>query len=198
MPRSIRLLVAALAALAVSACANVPPPRPTFPPLSYASQQPLTFEAASVELVNEHVAPQAPPNVEHLAPVAPATAALTWARDRIKVTGTGNRTVKVIVRNAKIVETDLKKTPGLRGAFTTDQVTRYDAEAEVVVEVRGERGFRDAFATGSASRSTSVAENATLNDRDRVLYQLVQGLMQDIDGQLERNINNFMSLYLQR
>ena len=76
--------------------------------------------------------------------------------------------------------------------------TRYDAEAEVVVEVRGERGFRDAFATGSASRATSVAENATLNDRDRVLYQLVQGLMQDIDGQLERNINNFMSLYLQR
>jgi len=196
MPHPLRLLLIALVTTLVAACANVPPPRPSFAPFSYANQPALTFEAASVELVNEYQAPQAPPNVEHLAPVAPATAALTWARDRIKVSGAGSRTVKVIVRNAKIVETDLKKTPGLRGAFTTDQVTRYDGEVEVVVEVRGERGFREAYASGSASRATSVAENATLNDRDRVLYGLVEGLMQDINGQLERNINSFMSQYL--
>lgn len=192
----IRLFAAALMASLLLGCANVPPPRPTFPQLTYGHLGALTFEAASVEVVNEYKPPMAAPNVEHNAPLAPADAGLQWARDRIKVTGQGSRTVRVIVRNARIVETDLRKTQGLRGAFTTDQAQRYDATLEMVVEVRGERGFRDAFATATVERSTTVPETITLNDRDRVMFGLVEDLMKDLNSQLERNIREFLGAFL--
>ncbi len=193
----IRLFAALLlAALLLAGCANVPPPRPTFPQLTYGHLGALTFEAASVEVVNEYQAPMMAPNVEHTAPLAPANAGLQWARDRIKATGRGGRTVRVIVRNGRIAESDLRKTQGLRGAFTTDQAQRYEATLEMVVEVRGERGFRDAFATATVERSTTVPETITLNDRDKVLFGLVEDLMKDLNAQLERNIREFLAAYL--
>ena len=183
----IRLLAAVILALGLAACANVPPSRPTFPQLTYAHLGTMTFDAGRLEVVNEYQPPMMAPNVEHTAPLSPAEAGLQWARDRIKMTGQGTRSVRVVVRNARIVETDLRKTQGIRGAFTTDQAQRYEATLEMVVEVRGERGFRDAFATATVERSTTVPE---------VLFSLVEDLMKDLNNQLEGNIRNFLSTYL--
>lgn len=88
---------------------------------------------------------------------------------------------------------DLPRTQGLRGAFTKDQAQRFDAKVEMAVEVRNERGFQDGFATATAERFTTVAEDITLNDRDRILFGLVEDLMRELNTRLDANIRSFLA-----
>jgi hypothetical protein len=176
-------------ALAAAGCSNVPPERPQFARLTYAHLGPFTFDAARIEIVEEPLASGAGVS----APVTPAQAARQWAQDRIRVTGQGNRSVRVVIRNAGIAEAELPRTGGLRGAFTKDQAQRFDAKVEMVVEVRNERGFQDGFATGTAERFTTVAEDITLNDRDRILFGLVEDLMRELNTRLDANIRSFLA-----
>lgn len=187
---SVFLRVAALAcAVAATGCNNVPPERPQFAKLTYAHLGPFTFDAARVEIVEEPSATGSGVS----APVSPAQAARQWAQDRIRVTGQGNRSVRVVIRNAGIAESDLPRTQGLRGAFTKDQAQRFDAKVEMAVEVRNERGFQDGFATATAERFTTVAEDITLNDRDRILFGLVEDLMRELNSRLDANIRSFLA-----
>ena len=185
-----------LPVVALAACASAPPPRPVFPELTFGHLGALTFDAGGVEVVNEYVPPLRRPNVEHEMPLAPATAATRWANDRIKAGGRPGRTVRVIIRNAAVREADLPKSSGLKGLFTTEQAARFDAEIEVVVELRSARGFRDAFASAGARRSVTISEGATLNDRDRIWFGLVEELMAELNRELEKNIRQYMGAYL--
>lgn len=177
-------------------CASAPPPRPVFPELTFGHLGAFTFDASGVELVNEYAPPLQRPNVEHEMPLPPATAATRWANDRIKAGGRSGRGVRVIIRNAAVREAELPKSSGLKGLFTTEQAVRYDAELEMVVELRSARGFRDAFASAGARRSVTVSEGATLNDRDRIWFGLVEELMAELNRELEKNIRQFMGAYL--
>ncbi len=189
-------LLGGSALLVLAGCQNTPPARPTFPQLTFTHLGQLTFDANKVEVVNEYVPPLKRPNVEHEMPLAPAAAAQRWAADRIHAAGTANRTVRVIIKNASVIETDLRKTPGLRGAFTTDQSEQYDATLEMTVELVNGRGFRDGFASATVRRSRTVPEDMTVNDRDKVYFAMVEGLMVDLNNELTRNISQFMGLYL--
>jgi hypothetical protein len=60
--------------------------------------------------------------------------------------------------------------------------------------VRG--NFRVGDATASATRSRSVAENITLNDREAVWYQMVEQMMNDINAELERQVRANLPRFL--
>src|SRR3546814_13156108 len=68
------------------------------------------------------------------------------------------------------------------------QVARFTVDVGMTVELRDARGFRIATATSSAKRSNTIGEKATLNDRDKLLYDLVKATMMDVDRELESNI----------
>ena len=53
-----------------------------------------------------------------------------------------------------------------------------------------------AEAQASARRSNSMSEKATLNDRDRLIHELVRETMMDVNRELERNIRQYMPLYV--
>ena len=185
-------------AAALGACADAPPLL-QFPPLSYTHLSRLVFEAERLEIANEYQAPLAPPNVEHLFAQRPDAALQRWANDRLAVSGRGEHLVRFVIGDARVTETELPRETGVRATFTNFQAQRYDGRMQATIEIRQLRGnFRVGDAAASATRSRSVAENISLNDRERVWYEMMEQMMADINGELERqvraNLPRFLSM----
>jgi hypothetical protein len=128
--------------------------------------------------------------------VPPADAAERWARDRLRPAGAEGVAV-VRILNASVVEVPLPRTSGVRGAFTTDQSERYDGVLEVQIDVSSRARGQTAMVKSRAQRSRSVPEDITLNDREKVWFELTEALMNDLNASLERqiydNFGNFLA-----
>lgn len=194
---SFRRLLAVLGlSLAVAACASEPPQKLLLPEITFENQPKLTFAASSVETIQEYQPSAQPPHIELSIPQPPSVVAARWTRDRVALDNSQQNRVTVIIKKAAVTEVDLKKTPGLRGSFTEDQIARFDTEVEMAVEIRDSRGFRVGEASAAARRSGSMSEKATLNDRDLIIHGLVRETMMDVNRELERNIRQYMPLYV--
>ena len=82
---------------------------------------------------------------------------------------------EAVIRDASATETALQRTEGIRGAFTTDQTERYDAIIAIDVRIFDPAGKELAYASATARHSRTVAEDATLNDRERAWYGMTDG-----------------------
>jgi hypothetical protein len=187
-----------LAGGALAACDTPPPPRPIYPEIRFTNQPKLRLDVAAIEVLREFKPTLREPQVEHLFPVPPEVAAEAWARDRLEATNPGSpRRARVRIIDASVKEVPLKKTEGLRGAFTTDQSERYDATIEMAVDILGERGFPERTITARSERSQSVKEGITPNEREQAWYDLTRALMAEIDRELERQMRANFGTYLQ-
>lgn len=195
-PRATGPVLVVIALLgAVAACGQTAANRPVYPELTYGHLPPIRLDVASVEIVDDYESPLRPPNVEHEFPVTPAAAARRWAKERLKAVGQSG-VARAIVRDASVVEVDLKQKGGLTGLFTTEQSQRYDARLVMEIEIRSERGFKDAFVSAEAKRSRTVPENLTLNEREKVYFKITEAVMGDLNAQLEKQINQHLARYL--
>lgn len=198
MNRAKIFLAMMIVAVMVGACETAPP-ESNFPELTYGHLGTIGLDVGSITVVNHYVAPLARPHVEHLSPVRPAAAMTRWVKDRLRARGQGkskgNR-LKVTIRKASIVETPLRVTGGVRGAFTTDQSHRYDAVLEVVIEIFNPTGFQLARIKSSANRYQTVGEGTSLAARERVWLEITEAMMKDINAQLEKNIRTYLGNYL--
>lgn len=190
----IRLIAVAALAAAVAGCA-AKPPAPKFPPLSFAHLTPIRLDIASIEVINAYRAPAKKPNVEHLFPVKPVDPAMRWGMDRIMPVGAAG-VARVTVKRASVVEVSLKRTTGIRGSFTTDQTERYDGVVEMTVVITDGRGRERGRITSRTERTKSVPEDITLNDRDKVWYELTRAMMNDLNTSLENQIRKHLAKFV--
>ncbi len=189
----VRIGILAVLGVLVAACSSVVA-TPGFPELTYSYLQPIRLDVSSVEIVDAYNAPLREPNVEHRAPAQPAVAASRWAKDRLVAAGTSSRAV-FTVKEASIIETKLEPTGGLKGIFTKDQSERYDATLLVDLAIIDAGGTRRGSATATATRSRTVPENITLNERERIWFQLVEGMMADLNRELEKAIGESLAQF---
>ena len=187
-----RVLGIALLVLAACQAPVLPPP---IPELTYGHLEPINLDVGRIEIVEQYVPPLKAPNVEHTFPTPPATAMRQWAKDRLRAVGE-IRTARLVIKNASAIETKLEITGGLRGAFTKDQSERYDVTLDVVLEVRGEDGVAVAFANAVVTRSKTVTEGLSLDERARVFHEMTLSLMDEVNSKLEKNIRQFLVQYL--
>ena len=185
-------LIAAVVAL--TACA-APPQQQTYPALTYGHHGVINLDVARIEFTNAYQPPLRAPNVEHSAPANPSVVMERWVRDRLRATGVTGE-ARVVLRDAKIVESRLAVQGGLRGAFTTEQGYRYDANIEVEIQLRDAGGVQRAFAKAQAARSRTTAEDATLAEKDKVLFDLVEATMTEINGEFEKQIRQYLGPYV--
>jgi hypothetical protein len=180
--------------LALAACAP-PPPTPQFPEPSYGHLGAIRLDVARFEIVVAYEPPLAAPNVEHTFPTTPAAAAERWAQDRIQAVGDAGW-ARFIVHEAGVTETALERESGLKGAFTDEQSERYEGVLDVVLEIRSDRGFRDAHVEATATRTQSVSKDITVNERRTVFFEMTEALMVDLNAQLEARIREHLAKYL--
>lgn len=165
-----------------------------YPEITFVNSPSIAIDVQQVEIAREYVSRGAKPNVEHLFPVTPSDAVTRWVGDRLVPVGR-SRLVRVVVKDASVVEVPLEKTGGIKGWFTTDQAERYDATLEVVVEIRSDVG-RDAYASARVKRSQTIEEGASPAKRREVWYAMTERLMADLDKELERSMRQYLAPYL--
>jgi hypothetical protein len=175
---------------------ETPATRPVFPDIRFTDQPRLRLDVAKIEVQDEFRPSFQAPNVEHLFPVPPQRAAENWVKDRLEATGTTRR-ARVRIVDASVKEVELPRTPGLTGTFTKDQAQRYDASIEMAIDILGDRGFVERTVSAKASRSQSVAEGITPNERDTVWYNMTKQLLADENLELEKQMRANFNYFLQ-
>ena len=183
-----------VAGLALAGC-TAAPPRPTFTDITFADRPPIKLDIREVEIVQAYRSPHAAPNVEHLFHVPPAAAAALWATDRLMAAGPMHR-ARYIVREASVIETSLKQSGGLTGAFTTEQSERYDARLVVDLNIVSEADGSEGTLTVKVERSRTVPENLTFAEREQVWHEITGTMMRELDAQLDESIKKVFYTYL--
>jgi hypothetical protein len=186
----------ALAVLTVLAGCQMPPQKQAFPALTYAHKGPIVFNVGKVEVVSTYVSPMKEPNVEHLSPVQPASAMMQWGHDRLQASG-GQGFVRLTVKDAKIVDVPLPIQGGISGALTRQQSDKFVETIYATVEVYDGTGRIRGTATASAERSQTVSEGTPPAERDKVLFDLTEQSMNDMDSGLESAIRTNLSNLVQ-
>ena len=189
-----RCVLAGLVALVLAAC-QTPPPAQRLPDLTYGHLDRLNLDAAALEVVSEYRSPLKAPNVEHLFPTPPQTALERWVADRLEAAGRQG-IARFVIKDAQATATPLAIDKGFAGAFKQEQSVRYEASVEALLEIVDERGFRKGFASARVSRTRTLGEDATLNERDKAWFDLTEAVMRDFNAEMEKNIRQYLGGFL--
>lgn len=134
-------------------------------------------------------------SLEASAPVTLTRAVDIWARARLQPVGGIGAVARLIVRRASLTEHALVKTPGLKGVFIKDQSVRYEADLEVELHIELD-GSNVGVVVAEANHARTVSEDATINDRRRVQYEVVEALMANFDQEMEKNLRAHLGRWL--
>jgi hypothetical protein len=185
--------LAIAAGVALAGCATAPE-SPDFDVPRYDDRPPIRLDVAEIRVVESYSPPLEKPNVEHLVPVSPATAARRWAKDRLRAVGDAGTATLDIVDGA-VIETGVETEGGLTGFLTTEPEARYTARLELAMRVERPRDSGQVRVRGT--RSTGVLEGASINERERTLHLLVTNLMDDLDGQMSTTLAETFDQYIE-
>ena len=183
------LLVSSLASCQATA------PSLVFPELTFQHLKSLSLNVAKLETISSYKPPMSAPNVDHLFRTPPADALGRWAKDRLRAVGT-NGIARFTILEASVTETPLDIKEGFIGAFTKEQSERYDAVLKAKLEIFDVSGLSIGFARAQATRSVTVREDSSINQREQVWFRLTEELVRDLDAELEKSILMYLSEWL--
>ncbi|MBY0430695.1 MAG: hypothetical protein K2Q10_05820, partial [Rhodospirillales bacterium] len=185
-----RLALVVLALVALAGC-HTTPPQQRLPTLSFSQFRPYRLNVGQIEVVSEFQAPLRDPHIEHVVPLPPEEAAKRWVQERLQPMGT-HGFARFIIRDARFVERPLQVDKGIKGLFKTEQEARYEAGLDVVVQILDDRHMPLADVQAKASRSRTLTEGTTLNQRDRVWYEMSESLIMEINTQLDSLLPQYL------
>ena len=196
LSRSLRsLAVAAGLGMVLVGCAPSAPPLQQLPEMTFRTEAPLKFKVARVEVISQYRPTGQPPHIEHDMPVAPENAIKRWVQDRIAPTGR-TQTLRVLVRNAEATETPLKTDQTMTGLFKREQAARIHLNIDVALQILDERQFVIAEIADSQDRTATTPENQKLNERDRLLYNMVQEMVTAFDQKIKKNAPEYLGNWM--
>jgi hypothetical protein len=185
------------AAILLAACANTEThPRPV-PQYVYQQYPVAQLNVGSIQVVEAYTMPMNKPNAEQLMPEPLPKAVANWARGHFKATG-GDGTLTITIKDASVVEQDLKRSKGLKGAVTIDQAELYNAHILVEFSVSNMSSGKEGSGQVNVSRSQSIAENASLQDRDVLWTGMEEKMMLDVDAAAQTMLQQKLGFLLQK
>jgi len=177
------------------ASCDTPPHRDPFPQLTYQHLAPINLDVAQIVIQDAYQPPMTAPHVDQDFPTPPATAARQWAQDRLKAVGSDG-VAKFTILDGSAVDVPLPRTTGISGMVTQDQSDRYDVKLTVRLEVENRMGNHSGAITASAQRSESVAEDMTLNEREKLWFEMTDELMKQLNAELEKQIGTHLKEFV--
>jgi hypothetical protein len=189
-------LALALFCLLAVACAPAPAP-PHFPEITFRTEAPFRIAAKTVEIVEAYVPPLRAPNVEHESPVPPSILLRRWAEQRLEAAGGLDR-VRATITDASIVETELATNQTVETSFQTEQAFRFEARAAMRIELVDTAGVVRATVEGAAEQVRTLPENATLLERQEVLFQMSEDVARALDKVLGEILRQHFAAHLVR
>lgn len=190
---AMRAAVAALATGLVVACASG---YETFrpPPLDFSERAPLRLAVDRVDVQSAHRPRDTAPYVDNLMPVKPEDAIRQMLETRLVATG-GPGSIQAVILDASVKEEELETQGGVRGFFTTEPAARLEGRFQVQVDRLSPAGEVMKSVSTAVTRTASIPEDVGYAERQRIGYELVRDLVQDLDEGLTTNVRaNFADI----
>ena len=178
--------------LSLVSCAP-PPETPSFPDIRFTAEPPFILQASQIEIRTRYQ----PGDAENAFPVSPLRAIQNWARDRLRAGGQGGP-ARFTIADATARIADVPVKGGISGTFTDQVSQKYDVAIDAALELLDPAGVALRSARVTVSRSATVLQSASANDRARVRYNLVRDMMADFDAQAQARIGGGFGQYLLR
>jgi hypothetical protein len=167
---------------------STPTHRQEFPEITFQHLPPFRLDVAHIEIV-EAYQPDPAHDIGDQFPEKPSAVARQWAEDRLLAVGQQGEAVYTITL-AKAIDTPLKRSQGMSAMTHKDQSDRYDLAITINLEVHS--GGKSGALTAQAARSQTVIEDLTLNQREAVLFNLLDVTMKDVNAQMEKLIPQYI------
>ncbi len=177
--------------LPLAACGGSETPFVDTRPMTFEYLTPLRLAVGSVNVVDEWNAPNAAPNVDHLATTTPLAALHRMTQDRL-LPGTNDGTATVTIKNASIIA----QRTGSDGLFESAGV-KYNGTLSVRIDVRSGDGLRTGFATAQVTRAQSTTPAPTGTNERNAIDAIVRQMMNDMNVELEYQVRRSLRDWLQ-
>ena len=193
--RHIFLSALGLSLLLLTFACETPVAMQKFPKITFVHLQPFNVNVTSIEIVNQFSSLMKAPHIELKLPTSPATALIQWVKDRLKATGKFGK-LRVFIEDASATETQLDLDRSLKGQFTKQQSHLYKFSIRATALLTDASGVRLGSATATATRSTTIREDISLNERQQAWFELVDQLINDFNRQMEVSLNQHLGRWL--
>lgn len=177
-----------------AACQQAPGPY-TPAPLDFGNQAPIRLNVAEVRVVENYRSSLQAPYVEQEFPIMPAAGVKQWLKQRVQAIGTQG-VFEVTIDDASAKETKLTKTEGWKSLITNDQDTRVDASLKVTMRLYdGTSAISNASGDVIITRSRTIDEKATVNDRTKLFESMGREMMAAFDKEATLRLQQYFSGY---
>ncbi len=188
------LLTLLIAGLGFAGC-ELSPSGNEFAEITFRHIPQIRLDVREIEVEFRYLPPNQDPNVDHRFPDRPMDATARWARDRLVAAGPARR-ARFIIGNAAVTETRLETKGGVAGALTIEQTERYEGRIEVELQIIADNGAVEGTVTAQITRSSTAAEDLTLNEREQMWYRMTESMMKDLDAQLDSTIKQHLYRFI--
>lgn len=197
-PRFIRYaafaLFLGLGSASLTGCVTTPPTA-TYPEITFKHLKPLNLQVDKLSVVDQYQAPMSGNHVEHRVPQPPEKALKRWANDRINAIGGTNR-ARFTILDASVQEQRLETDKDIKARFTNEQSEKYDASLRAKLEILDSLGNVLGQSEAHVRRTQTVPEDATLDEREKMWFELTEKMLGDFNTHMEKNIREHLSRWI--
>ena len=190
---AMRGAIATVAAGLVVACSSS---YDTFrpPPLDFSGRAPLRLAVERVTVQSAYRPRETAPYVDHLMPLKPEDAIRQMLEARL-VAADGPGSIQAVILDAAVEEEEIETQSGLRGLFTKEPAARLEGRFQVQVDRLSAAGEVLKSVSTAVTRTASIPEGVGYAERQRIGYELVRKLVDDLDEGLTANVRaNFADI----
>jgi hypothetical protein len=162
------------------------------PPLDFSARQPFDLAVERVVIDSVYRPTGEPPYVDHLMQLSPESATRALLTQRLRAVGGADRLLAVILE-ASVQEETLEPAAGLRGYLTTEPAARLTGRIKVRIDRLNPAGAVTRSITTAVERTRAIPEGVGYAQRERIGYELVLALVDDLDVGLTANVREGFS-----
>lgn len=153
------------------------------PPLDFSDRQPLSFLVDRVAIDSIYRPAASSPAL----PLTPEAATRALLEQRLRAVG-GTDRLQAVILDASVEEEALETTSGVRGYLTTETAARLHGRLKVRVDRLDPTGTVVGSVSTAVARSRGIPEGVGYAERQRIAYELVRELVDDLDAGLTANL----------
>jgi hypothetical protein len=157
------------------------------PPLDFSGQPELHFAVDRIDVESAYRPAGAPPFVDHTLALTPEAATRAYLEQKLRAVGGPGR-LEAVILDASVKEQALETQGGVRGLLTTESSARLDGRVRVRVERFDAAGNSVGSIGTAASLSRYLSEDVGYAERQRIGYELVRDLVNELAAGLAANL----------
>jgi hypothetical protein len=157
------------------------------PPLDFGNQPPLHFAVATIDIQSAYQPRGAPPFVDQTFALTPEAATRQLLEQRLQAVGGPGR-LQAVILDASVKAQKLETKTGVQGYLTNEPAARFEGRLKVRIDHLDDAGDIQGSISTTATRTRALPEDTDDAERQRIGYELVRDLVDDLDGGLAANL----------